>query len=194
MPLLASPNIEDLQTQAVQQRAELRQLKKAIEANQYLIQLNEGKLLPTLSVGGALGYQGFGYHFDSQQDYALLQMNLSVPIFSGKQNRSRIQQSKIELDKVKKRNEEVAEQIKLQVIDAYRSLQAAETSMTAKASAAKSAEESFKIINRKYQENQVILVEYLDARTKFTNSQIGLAIARYEVLIKQAELDRVLSL
>jgi len=80
------------------------------------------------------------------------------------------------------------------VVDAHRNIQAARSTVIANEAAAKSAGESFKIIKRKYEENQVILVEYLDARTKFTNSQIGLVIANYDLLIREAELQRTLSL
>ena len=140
------------------------------------------------------GYQGFGYRFDGNQDYSLLQFNLEIPIFNGFQNNSRIQQSKIEVQKTKARYEELQQQIRVQVVDGYHNLQAARSTVIAREAAATSASESFRIIKRKYEENQVILVEYLEARTNFTNSQIGLVIANYDLLIREAELRRILSL
>jgi len=183
-----------LQDLAVQNRDELQQVHYGLEANQYLVKLHKGSKLPKLSVGGAAGFQGFGYDFDSRQDYGLLQFNLSVPLFTGKRNDSKIQQAAIEVNRMRTREQELQEQIRVQVVDAYRNLKAAQSMVAARAAGAKSAAESFKIIKRKYEESQVILVEYLDARTKFTNSQISLAIAQYDVLIREAELQRVLAL
>ncbi|UII31167.1 TolC family protein [Fulvivirga ulvae] len=185
---------ESLQEQAIQNREELRQVQYGIEASQYIVKLNKGSKLPNLSVGGAAGFQGFGYDFDSKQDYRLLQFNLSVPLYTGKRNDSKIQQATIEVDRMHAREQELRQQIRVQVADAYRNLQAAQSMVDARAAGAKSAAESFKIIKRKYEESKVILVEYLDARTKFTNSQISLAIAQYNVLIREAELQRVLAL
>jgi outer membrane protein TolC len=186
--------LESLQDQAIQHREELQQVHHGLEANQYVVRLNKGSKLPNLSVGGSVGYQGFGYDFDSRQDYRLLQFNLSVPLFTGHRNDARIQQARIEVDRMRARKQELQQQIRVQVVDAYRNLKAAQSLVIARAAGAKSAAESFKIIKRKYEESTVILVEYLDARTKFTNSQISLAIAQYDVLIREAELQRVLAL
>lgn len=186
--------IQILQQQAVSDREELLQLKRAREANEFVYKLNKARKLPKLSVGGSLGYQGFGYNFDSNQDYRLLQFNLSMPLFTGKQNNARIQKAKIEVDKIKVREQELEKQIKVQVVDTYQNLIAARQTVKAKEAAALNASESFRIIRRKYEEQQVILVEFLEARTKFTNSQISLAIAEYNLLIKEAELQRVLAL
>jgi outer membrane protein TolC len=183
-----------LQDQAIQNRDELQQIHYGLEANQYVVKLNKGSKLPNLSVGGAAGFQGFGYDFDSRQDYGLLQFNLSVPLFTGNRNNSKMQQAAIEVDRMRTREQELQQQIRVQVVDAYRNLKAAQSMVAARAAGAKSAAESFKIIKRKYEESKVILVEYLDARTKFTNSQISLAIAQYDVLIREAELQRVLAL
>ena len=186
--------LESLQDQAIQNRDELQQVHYGLEANQNLVQLAKGYKLPKLSVGGAAGFQGFGYHFDNKQDYGLLQFNLSVPLFTGKSNNAKIQQATIEVNRMRTREQELQEQIRVQVVDAYRNLQAIQTTVEARTAGAKSAAESFKIIKRKYEEGKAILVEYLDARTKFTNSQISLAISQYDVLIREAELQRVLAL
>ena len=187
-------SIPKMQEQAILGRQELEQLRKVKEANQYIYKLNQGSKLPRLSMGGSLGYQGFGYRFDNNQDYGLLQFNLQIPIFNGFQNNAKIQNAKIEIQKTETRYEELQKQIRVQVIDAVRNLQAARSTVLARQSAAMNAQEAFKITKRKYEENQVILVEYLDSRTKFTNSQIGLVIANYSLLIREAELQRILSL
>ncbi|MEM7107166.1 MAG: TolC family protein [Bacteroidota bacterium] len=187
-------NLSLLQELAVDNRKEIKQVERAKEATGYVVKLNEKSRLPEIGLGGAIGYQGFGYEFDSNQDYALLQFNLSLPLFEGSQKKARIQKSKVSLAKIELQERELKQSIKLQVVDAYHNLQAAQSKVISRAAAARSAEESFKIIKRKYEESQVLLVEFLDARTKYTNSQIDLAIANYDLLIKEEELKRSLSL
>ncbi len=189
-----SENLTEFQLQALDGREELSQLQHAIEAQNHLINLNKGSRLPKISLGAQAGYQGFGYDFGANQDYALLQLNLVFPIFTGGQNSSKIQQSRIRLEKLETAHTELQQQIKVQVIEAYRNLQTAIAEYQAKQSGAKSAQSNFRIINKKYLEDLVLLVEYLDARTLFTNSQTSLVIAKYQLLIRNAELVRVASL
>ena len=92
-------NVDELQELALEGRTELDQLQYTIESQTHVLNLNQGKKLPNISLGAQAGYQGFGYDFGADQDYALLSLNLEVPIFSGFQNNSRIQQSRIELKK-----------------------------------------------------------------------------------------------
>ena len=196
--LAIGTNIEksvlNYQQHAISGRQELAQLTYAVETQNHLLNLQKGRKLPSISLGAQAGYQGFGYEFNNNQDYALLSVNLEFPLFTGFQNNSRIQQSKIELHRLELEHEKLENRIKLEVIEAYRNLQAAEAEYHAKTAAAKSAEKNFKIITRKYQENLVLLVEFLDARTKYTNSQTSLAIAKYLVMIRGAELERTATL
>jgi len=187
-------DLEDLKTDAVARREELVQLDHAISANEYAHKLERYNWLPKLSMGGALGYQGFGYEFDENQDYRLLQFNLTIPLFTGLGNKAKQNKTKIQVEQLNTRYQELQQQIQVQVIDAYFNLDAANSVVKAKRAAFESAKENFRIIKRKYEENLVILVEFLDARVQYTNSQIDVAIAQYELLIKQAELDRALAL
>ena len=180
--------------QAVNSRNELDQIGFALETQNHMLNLQKGKKLPTVSLGAQAGYQGFGYDFDRNQDYALLSLNLEFPLFNGFQNNSRIQQSKIQVQQLELQQENLANQIRLEVIEAYRNLEAARSSFDAQQAAARSAKKNFDIVSRKYQENLVLLVEFLDARIRYTNSQTSLTIAQYMVLIRGAELERAASL
>ncbi|MGD1839393.1 MAG: TolC family protein [Thermonemataceae bacterium] len=192
-PTLTS-SVNALQSQALAQREELNQLQSAIEANEAAIKLSKGAKVPDLSLGFFAGFQGFGYTFDEEQRYYLAQFQLAVPLFTGGRNNTRVQKATIEAARTRTQYEEVQAQIKVEVIEASRNLRAAQATVTAKTSALKSASERFKIIKRKYEENQALLVEYLDARTKFTNAATATAIARYDLLIRKAELERVAAL
>ncbi len=187
-------NIPELQERALAHRTELDQLDYAIESQTHLLNLQQGRKLPIISLGAQAGYQGFGYDFSADQDYALLSINFELPLFNGFQNNTRIQQSKININKLKLQQQDLENQIKMEVIEATRNFQAARSSYQAKMSAARSAKKNFDIISRKYQESLVLLVEFLDARTKYTNSQTSQAIAHYQLLISEAQLERAAAL
>lgn len=179
---------------ALGSRTELAQLRSAIHTQELAVQLNQTKKRPTLSLGAMAGFQGFGYTFNGQQDYALLQLNLSVPLFTAGRNNAKILQSQIELENTQTQYERLQQQIQLQVVAASAGLEAAVRQVATKKAALASARESFRILQRKYEENLILFVEFLDARTKFTNAQLEFTIANYDLLIKQAQLERVLAL
>jgi outer membrane protein TolC len=187
-------SIEILQEEALQKREELEQIQHSIMASEHLVSLNQSNRLPQVNLGANVGYQGFHYTFDDNQDYYLVQLSMSFPLFKGFHNKSKIEASKIEIQKLQTRQEELKKQIRLQVINAYRQVEAQSATMKAKQASLKSASKSFDIIARKYLENQITLLELLDARTKYTNAQLEVVVARYEMLIREATLERTIAL
>ncbi len=182
-----------LSADAFANRQELEQVNRAIDANQYLVKLNKNNAyLPNMNLVVDAGYQGFGYSFDSNQDYWLAQLSLSWNIFKGGSKKSKIRESEYELERLNSQYEQLRDQIQLQVINAYNEYLAATENVEAARSGEVSAQKSFHIIDKKYRENQVLLVEYLDAQNKHRNAQLSRSIAEYNALAKAAELRKVI--
>ena len=177
-----------------QGRAEVKQILRAINANAQSVRLNKSSKLPKVSAVADLGFQGFGYNFGDDQDFFLAQFSLTWDIFKGSRKKAQTQRSIIEEDVLKNRLEELRKQVQVQVVDAYYQWQAAQTTLQSRRSAVRNAGEVFKITRRKYENQQSMLVELLDARTKFTNAQLELTIAKYDVLSKYADLEKAAAL
>ncbi len=185
--------VSQLSADAFANRQELEQVNRAIDANQYLVKLNKNNAyLPNMNLVVDAGYQGFGYSFDSNQDYWLAQLSLSWNIFKGGSKKSKIRESEYELERLNSQYEQLRDQIQLQVINAYNEYLAATENVEAARSGELSAQKSFHIIDKKYRENQVLLVEYLDAQNKHRNAQLSRSIAEYNALAKAAELRKVI--
>jgi len=194
IPLEAESDLQEYTILALEGRAELHQLQFGIDAQQELVRLASGSRLPKASVGILAGYQGLDYQFTNEEDYRLLQFNISVPIFSGFRKNASIQQAKVTTKIAETRLYEVEEQIKLQVIQSKSGLEAAFKSFYAAQAQQASAERFFEIKQRQYEEGQLLLVDYLDAQTQYINSLQQLNITRYQVWVQQAQFEQVLSL
>ena len=182
-----------LSANAFGNRKELVQVNRAIDANQYLLKLNKNNAyLPNMNLVLDGGFQGFGYSFDADQDYWLAQVSLSWSIFKGGEKKSKIRESQYELERLNSQYEQLRDQIQLQVINAYNEYLAANENVEAARAQERSAGKSFNIIDKKYRENQVILVEYLEAQNNHTNAQLARSIAEYNALAKAAELKKVI--
>lgn len=189
-----SDDISSMTSMALQQRQELQQIQNGLRANEQIISLAKGNsFLPKINVIGDIGYQGFYYTFGSDQQYWLVQFGLSWDIFKGGEKKSRTQQARIDYQVMENKMEQLKKQIELQVIQAHYELQSARQAFAASQSGVKSAAKSFQIIRAKYNEGQAILLEYLDAQNKFTNSQLTHSINQYELLRKSAALQKTIS-
>jgi outer membrane protein len=189
-----SQNVQQLTSQALAQRQELKQLEGGLRANDNLIGLQNGSAnLPKLSVVGDIGYQGFQYKFDNPQLFYLVQFGLSWDIFKGGEKRTKIQQAKIDHQVMENKMEQLKKQIELQVIQAYYELETAKQASESAESGVRSTEKSFQIIRNKYNEGQAILLEYLDAQNKMTTARLTQSINHYELLRKEAALNKTIS-
>ncbi len=189
-----SEAIASLTNTALQQRQELQQLQNGLRASEQLIGLARGNaFLPKINAVGDVGYQGFNYTFKSDQQYWLVQFGLTWDLFKGGEKKARTQQARIDYRIIENKMEQLKKQIELQVVQAYYELESGKQAYAASQSGVKSSEKSFQIIRAKYNEGQVILLEYLDAQNKFTAAQLTNSINQYELLRRAAALQKTIS-
>lgn len=183
--------LTELRQYALNNRQELTQLRTNIKVSETAIKLQEmNAIRPQVFVGGSTGFQGFGYTFKNQA-YIIGQIGLSWDLYHGYEKKSKIQQAKIQKNMLDTKFEEVQKQIQLQVSQAYFELEAAKKSLiTAKDGTAK-AEKYFKIVESRYRNGQAIMIEYLRASNEVITARLQESVAKYDILVKQAALDKV---
>ncbi|QDK82859.1 TolC family protein [Spirosoma sp. KCTC 42546] len=189
----AKENLHDLQQTALHSRQELSQLGNSLQAAQTAVKLNEANAkIPNVYVGGNAGFQGYGYTFQNQA-YVVAQVGLQWDIFRGYEKRSKIQQAKIQTEALQTRVSEVQRQIQLQVLQAYYDLNAATESLVATQSGMLNADQTFRIIDSKYRNGQSLLIEFLRYQNDQLTAQLQHSLARTDVLVKRAALDRAVA-
>jgi outer membrane protein len=188
-----SENLSGLEETAISHRQEIQQLGGSLRAAQTAVKLNEANAMkPNVFVGGNAGFQGFGYSFNNQA-YMVAQVGLQWDLFKGYEKRSKIQQAKIQTDVLTTRLAELQQQIKLQVVQAYYDLDAAQESLTATAQGVSATSQTLRVIDSKYRNGQSLLIELIKAQNDNITAQIQQSLARFDVLMKQAGLNRVIS-
>lgn len=185
--------LPDLQQTALHGRQELNQLGQSLQAAQTAVRLNEANAkIPNLYVGGSTGFQGYGYTFQNQA-YVVAQVGLQWDLFRGYEKRSKIQQAKIQTNTLQTRIAEVQRQIQLQVLQAYYELDAANQSLVATQSGMINADQSFRVVDSKYRNGQALLIEFLRYQNDRLTAQLQHSVARMDVLVKRAALDRAVA-
>jgi outer membrane protein len=179
--------------QAIANRKEPDQLGAAMQVNSTLLAMQESnRKMPTLALAFDAGAQGFGYKFNSEQWYALGALQLTWPIFSGYQKVAKEQETRLQGLELANQYELLRQQIRLQVTQAWQERYAAEKALEQAHKSVESTRSAFRIVQRKYEEQQAIQLELFDARNKYTTAQVALSIARLEAQVRQAELKRAM--
>jgi outer membrane protein len=89
---------------------------------------------------------------------------------------------------------ELENQIRVQVQEEYQAMRSARLTVTAAQEKMQSTQKSLEIISKKYAHGIAPHIEFLDARTTYTNAAISHIIARYDYQVQQARLERAAAL
>ena len=184
----------DFSRSAIENREELKKLGSYNNITDMQLKMNQSGKLPDLFVAVDYGFQGEKYQFNKDQDYVQASAILTWNLFSGFQNKAKIKQALIDKTIIESQLDEARKQIELQVINTLNELLAAEKGITAAESRLKNAREGFRLVNRKYEEGQAGLLEFLDARTTMTQAEENLIISKFSYLTCFAEFEKVTTL
>jgi outer membrane protein len=176
---------------ALGKREEIIKLEKYSDITGLKVKMDQAERLPDMFINLDYGYQGEKYRFNKDYDYMQASAVLTWTLFSGFQTNSRIRQSMIEKSIIDTRLEEAKKQIELEVITTLNELLTAEKGITAAETRLMNAKEGFRLVNRKYEEGQATLIEYLDARTNLTQSELNLIISKFGYLASFADFEKV---
>lgn len=182
-------NLEKMQKDALEKRSELKKISHYREAGNYAVKLHKGDNIPDISGVVHYGYQGEDYSFTSEDDFVLASLVLSWDLFQGMANKRKIEQAKLELEKLDNAYHETEKAIRMEVLNSYYAVLAAYDEYRATGKRKTSARKAYRVIKRKYEEGQTNLLELIDARTAMTEANSAHISARSNYFIKMAELE-----
>ncbi len=185
---------EAAQNEAKNHREEFQQLRAGIGAAEAAVKVNTASFLPNLALGVDYGFQGNQYDFGADQDYLVVSLVAQWNLFNGFQDAARRQQARLEVSRLRTQLTELENQITLQVRIAFNDATVAKAAIATANDRLASAQKSFELVARKYEQGAAAQVEYIDARTAFTNAGINQILTTYDYYIKYAQLERAAGL
>lgn len=193
IPLTENDQLESFAEQALKNREELRQIEMAIEVADYSKKIVQSDYLPGVSVVGDFGYQGEEYKFNKDHEYWMVSGVLQWNLFRGFQDKAKAEQSEIQKKKMRIYLEELKKQLRLEVQEVYNDVLSRQKAIETARKRRLSSEASFNIVEKKYENGMASQIEYLEARTSLTDSEVNYIIITYDLLIDQARLEKVTS-
>jgi outer membrane protein TolC len=175
-------------------REEIDQIKQAISATSNNAAIVRSKFFPGVNAVIDYGFQGVEYTFGKNDDFWMASVVLEWNLFRGFQDKAKLEQIFLEKKKLSAREEEIRSQIELEVERIYDNLTVARKTIDVARQQVESAQASFKIIKKKYEEGVSPQVEYLDSQTTLTNAAINEVISEYDYYITYADFERIVAL
>jgi len=188
------PNtLQSLTNQYADGRPEIRQLNTSIELTKTKEKLAKSYIIPEVNLIGDIGYQGFGYTFESNQDFYFARVGLTWPIFQGFQNKSKIQQAQILTHQVENQLNDLQREISLQIQQAFYRLNESLSTYGAAKVELTNRQKSFEITNAKYKQGAALPITLESARVNLLTAELKLVAAKYSVLIARVKLEESLN-
>lgn len=181
----------DLATrQAVLAREELRVLDHAMRVSGAQERAALSTFLPTVALALDYGFQGNDYRFDSRRDHTIASVVLSWNVFNGGQDVARARQASVERRRLEYQRGELEHLIALQVRTAWDAAQVARSAIATAGDRLESARRTFELVRRRHEVGSASQIEFLDARTTYTNAALNQILTTYDYYLRRVALDR----
>lgn len=192
----SSPGFEGFNLQAgdgltaLTRREEIGQLETAENINRSVLKMNESFRQPRLNTFLDLGAQGFDFVLNDRGPYYMFGLQLDMPIFQGKRNLYKIDQSRKDLENTMVQHELVAKQIELSAFTSRNNVLTNISNYQASQKQVEAAKSYFKLIDKGRSEGANTFIEWLDARNQLTTAEVQEQINKFRALIAWADYER----
>jgi outer membrane protein TolC len=194
LPIREAPwTAEEAESLAVSRREELCQLDRAVDLMGSKVAISRTAFLPGVSAVVDWGYWDETYRFNNSDDFWTASVVASWNLFNGFQDKSKIDQAKLERRERQSELEAVRSRIRIQAHDAWESVRVTEKSLAAARERLTAARKSFELIDRMYREGMAPQIEVLNARNSLTQAEVNAAVCEYDCHIRFAELEKVIA-
>jgi len=181
--------LEQLWSQALQRRPEVGRVEQLKQASGEQVSVARRQRWPSLSFGLDAGTQGEEYRLGHGYNFGTASLIFTWKLFDGGGDAARVSQARAAQRQLVLRQEEIAQQIRLEVQQSFDRLQTARDSLATAAARAEAAQAAFHIASRKRDEGVINQVEFIDARSSLTGAELNHNLTRFNVLARRADLE-----
>lgn len=179
---------------ALRGREELAGLQAGIGAAEASVRLATASFLPEVSLALDYGFQGQDLEFSRKHDFWMASLVFTWNAFDGGQGLARRQEARAEVNRLRTRRREVQDLIGLDVRQAYEAAVVAREAIGTAEDRLAAAQRTFELVRRRYEEGLATPIEFLDARTAYTNAELNRVFTVYRYAIRWVDLERAAAL
>ena len=201
--VLDNQDLNQLLETASQQRSDLKQARETEKASKFSVSSSKGNYLPSLNARYSYGsrynqvrgtprdndYRDFNNQFFKDNLYQSIGLGISIPIFTGFQNRSTYVQSKVLYDnsKIQTKNREII--VKGDVVRAYQNFESIKKGYSASLKGLEASEMAYNLEKERFDLGVTSFVDFANANRIYVQAQTNMAQAKYRFLFQKILLD-----
>jgi len=173
-PLPVTQSTEEVLQQALRSRPELREVTASREKGDAAVRLAKGAYLPTVYGTALYEMHDRNYPFGNDNDAWLVGVALRWELFAGLRSKAELERARALQRVASEQEEQLRAEIPLQVEEAWLRRQEAEQRREVARHAQRDAEETVRLISRRFDNSLATLVDLLDAQTALNRTRLRL--------------------
>jgi len=177
-------------TNTTKGREEIKNLNISRDITENILKMNRTFRVPRVNAFLDLASQGYDFTVNNKSFYYLGGVQLQIPIFSGKRNLYKIEQTKLDALTVELTTSNTKNQLDLAASVSKNNASSAYSNYQAAIRQWESSQKYFKLIDKGYREGVNSFIEFLDARNQLTTSELQVNITKYKTLAALADYER----
>ena len=182
--------LSSLEANNVSSREELKSLDISRDINADVLKMNQSFRTPRLNAFLDLASQGYDFKVNDKSLFYLAGLQLQIPIFSGKRNLYKIEQTKLDDLSIQLMKNNSEKQLELAASVSKNNAASAYSNYLAAIKQQESSRKYFKLIDKGYKVGVNSFIEFLDARNQLTNSELQVNVSKFKTLAALADYER----
>ena len=173
--------LDDLIREARENRSDLRQREKAVEAARYQVSLARGEYYPTVDLDAEAILERQHYSDFSQETDWTAQINFSFPLFDGGRIRANVATARSKLQQATLDRDELARQIGVEIQNAWLTLESDRAQVETLEKSVASADENDRLVREEYRSGLATNLEVITGHNQLLSARLELERQKYQV-------------
>ncbi|MGB2843374.1 MAG: TolC family protein, partial [Candidatus Aminicenantaceae bacterium] len=188
------PDQEECLIKALQNRPEISQLKYQKQMAGEMLKLARASSLPSLALAGAYNFWAdqFNFNKDAWQNYYVVNLVFTIPIFNGFSTSARVAQSKAMIRELGFTKRGLVDMVKFEVRQALLKLNEAKESLLSQGKNVEQAQESLRIAELNFSEGMATTLDVSSVQAALTMAKTNYLQALYDYVISLAQLEKAM--
>lgn len=193
------PNLAELYAEALATLPQMRSSQLGLESADLAVKIAKGAALPSLSMNAGIstGYaSGTGVTYFDQLGNKLgesLGLNLSLPIFNGRQVRTNVRKAELQRESARLQDESAKKQLLATLESVRNDAVSAQQRYFASKTQLDAAAESFRLVSEQFDAGIKNTVELLTEKNNYLSALSQQLQAKYQALLAEKLLDRYMN-
>ena len=183
-------SFEEALAQAYANRPDVRSSKTALQISEIALNQAKAAYWPTFTLGASFSKSGDEFRLDNDQ--TRLYAGVEIPIFSALRVYNGVKQARINLTSAQNSDRSLANDVFMEVQNAFIALNEAAESIPVAQSTVERAKENLELAQGRYNEGIDDMIALKDAEVAYTDSELSLLTARYDYAVALAELKQAM--